>query len=95
MTYRLEFKKSALKEWRKLGPTIKEQFKRKIEERLGSTILQVSNLGNRICLVLESIVDPYSYAWNTACGQITKNTNVNSARLFHPTGGDSFTRNRS
>nr|VFJ54416.1 MAG: mRNA interferase RelE/StbE [Candidatus Kentron sp. FW] len=33
MTYRLEFKKSALKKWRKPGPTIKEQFKRKIEER--------------------------------------------------------------
>nr|VFJ50547.1 MAG: hypothetical protein BECKFM1743A_GA0114220_100854 [Candidatus Kentron sp. FM] len=32
---------------------------------------------------------------NTACGRITKNTNVNSARLFHPTWGDSFTRNRS
>lgn len=34
MTYKLEFKKSALKEWDKLGNTIKEQFKKKLKERL-------------------------------------------------------------
>jgi mRNA interferase RelE/StbE len=34
MTYKLEFKKSALKEWGKLGHTIKEQFKKKLKERL-------------------------------------------------------------
>lgn len=34
MTYNLEFKKSALKEWEKLGHTIKEQFKKKLKERL-------------------------------------------------------------
>ncbi|HET8686709.1 MAG TPA: type II toxin-antitoxin system RelE/ParE family toxin [Methanosarcina sp.] len=34
MTYKLEFKKTALKEWEKLGPTIKEQFKKKLKERL-------------------------------------------------------------
>ncbi|MCP4059407.1 MAG: type II toxin-antitoxin system mRNA interferase toxin, RelE/StbE family, partial [Pseudoalteromonas sp.] len=28
MTYKLEFKKSALKEWSKLGSTLKEQFKK-------------------------------------------------------------------
>jgi mRNA interferase RelE/StbE len=33
MTYELEFKKSALKEWEKLGHTVKEQFK-KLKERL-------------------------------------------------------------
>ncbi len=36
MTYKLEFKKSALKEWDKLGHTIKEQFKKKLKERLES-----------------------------------------------------------
>ena len=30
MTYELEFKKSALKEWNKLGATVKEQFKKKL-----------------------------------------------------------------
>ncbi|MBX3629672.1 MAG: type II toxin-antitoxin system RelE/ParE family toxin [Nitrosomonas sp.] len=34
MSYRLEFKKSALKEWEKLGHTIKAQFKKKLRERL-------------------------------------------------------------
>ncbi|MBL4822938.1 MAG: type II toxin-antitoxin system RelE/ParE family toxin [Colwellia sp.] len=30
MTYELEFKKSALKEWKKLGVTIQSQFKKKL-----------------------------------------------------------------
>ena len=30
MTYELKFKKSALKEWDKLGATIKAQFKKKL-----------------------------------------------------------------
>jgi mRNA interferase RelE/StbE len=34
MTYKLEFKKSALNEWEKLGHTIKNQFKKKLKERL-------------------------------------------------------------
>ncbi|MBB1126237.1 type II toxin-antitoxin system RelE family toxin [Thiospirillum jenense] len=34
MTYKLEFKQSALKEWEKLGHTVKDQFKKKLKERL-------------------------------------------------------------
>jgi len=34
MTYKLDFKKSALKEWQKLGSTIREQLKKKLAERL-------------------------------------------------------------
>lgn len=34
MTYNLEFKPQALKEWKKLDSTIKEQFKKKLKERL-------------------------------------------------------------
>ena len=34
MTYKLEFKESALKEWKKLGHTVKTQFKKKLKERL-------------------------------------------------------------
>lgn len=34
MSYSLEFKKSALKEWKKLGNTLREQFKKKLQERL-------------------------------------------------------------
>lgn len=34
MTYELEFSEKAWKEWQKLGPTLKEQFKNKLQERL-------------------------------------------------------------
>lgn len=34
MTYRLEFLPAARKEWDKLGATLREQFKRKLSERL-------------------------------------------------------------
>jgi len=34
MTYKLSFVPSALKEWQKLGDTLKTQFKKKLEQRL-------------------------------------------------------------
>lgn len=34
MSYELAFKASALKEWKKLGHTVREQFKKKLKERL-------------------------------------------------------------
>lgn len=34
MTYKLEFLPSALKEWNKLGHTLREQFKKKLVQRL-------------------------------------------------------------
>lgn len=34
MSYELEFKISALKEWRKLDSSIREQFKKRLAERL-------------------------------------------------------------
>ncbi|MEZ6852097.1 type II toxin-antitoxin system RelE family toxin [Halodesulfovibrio aestuarii] len=34
MSYDLEFNKQALKEWKKLGSTVQEQFKKKLKERL-------------------------------------------------------------
>jgi mRNA interferase RelE/StbE len=36
MSYELQFLPSALKEWKKLGPTIREQLKRKLGERLAA-----------------------------------------------------------
>ena len=33
-TYELDFTPSALKEWKKLGATLKEQFKKKLDERI-------------------------------------------------------------
>lgn len=34
MSYSLRFKESALKEWRQLSPPVREQFKKKLAERL-------------------------------------------------------------
>lgn len=34
MTYKLAFKESALKEWKKLNPTLQDQFKKVLQERL-------------------------------------------------------------
>jgi|SRR5690606_13125720 mRNA interferase RelE/StbE len=34
MTYELEFKKSALKEWKKLGPSVRDVFLKKLKDRL-------------------------------------------------------------
>ncbi|EKF9270256.1 type II toxin-antitoxin system RelE/ParE family toxin [Vibrio cholerae] len=34
MTYKLEFKKNALKEWKKLAVPLQQQFKKKLIERL-------------------------------------------------------------
>lgn len=36
MTYELAFKKSALKEWRKLGPSVRSIFSRILKERLSN-----------------------------------------------------------
>jgi mRNA interferase RelE/StbE len=44
MTYRLRFKESALKEWKKLGDTIREQFKKKLSERLGNPRVPAAKL---------------------------------------------------
>jgi len=44
MTYSLAFKKSALKEWKKLGETVRSQFKKKLEERLENPHVPASAL---------------------------------------------------
>jgi len=36
MTYELAFKKSALKEWKKLGASVRDLFKKKLAERLAN-----------------------------------------------------------
>lgn len=44
MTYKLDFKKSALKEWKKLGSTLQQQFKKKLIERLENPHVPASRL---------------------------------------------------
>jgi mRNA interferase RelE/StbE len=44
MSYKLEFKKSALKEWKKLGSTLQHQLKKKLSERLENPHVPASKL---------------------------------------------------
>jgi len=44
MSYSLEFKESALKEWQKLDATIREQFKKRLAERLENPRLESARL---------------------------------------------------
>ena len=50
MSYKLAFKESAHKEWQKLGHTVREQFKKKLAERLenphvpGAALSSATNL---------------------------------------------------
>ncbi|PHM51928.1 type II toxin-antitoxin system RelE family toxin [Xenorhabdus hominickii] len=47
MTYKLEFEKRALKEWKNLGHTIREQLKKKLAERLENPHVPASRLSGR------------------------------------------------
>lgn len=44
MTYNLEFDARALKEWRKLGDTVRQQFKKKLIEILTNPRIESSRL---------------------------------------------------
>lgn len=44
MSYELAFVESALKEWRKLATPIRDQFKKKLEERLSKPHVHASRL---------------------------------------------------
>lgn len=44
MTYKLDFYEDALKEWKKLDATVREQFKAKLEERLVHPCLSSAKL---------------------------------------------------
>lgn len=57
MTYKLVFKEEALKEWRRLGDTVREQFKKKLAERLENPLVPADRLSgshNRYKIKLRS-----------------------------------------
>jgi mRNA interferase RelE/StbE len=57
MTYELEFSEKAWKEWQKLGGNLREQFKRKLQERLLNPHVpadRLSGLGNAYKIKLRS-----------------------------------------
>lgn len=44
MTYKLDFDERALKEWKKLGATVREQLRKKLKERLKNPHVPASKL---------------------------------------------------
>ncbi len=46
--YALEFKPSALKEWKKLAPVLQEQFKKKLKQRLDDPHVQPDALSGLV-----------------------------------------------
>ncbi|SMP65926.1 type II toxin-antitoxin system RelE family toxin [Desulfonatronum lacustre] len=57
MNYKLRFKEQALKEWQKLSEHLREQFKRKLQERLRNPHIPASRLSgsaNRYKIKLKS-----------------------------------------
>ena len=62
MTYKLTFSPKAKKEWNKLGDTIKNQFKKKLLERLENLYVPADRLSGfyrNLCLSI--IKSPYLY----------------------------------
>ncbi len=58
MTYRLDFDRRALREWHKLDSSIREQFKKKLEERLETPIVlssKISGADNCFKIKLRSV----------------------------------------
>lgn len=47
MTYSLKFKEEALKEWRKLDDNLRNQFKKKLEERLRNPRVPAAKLSGQ------------------------------------------------
>jgi len=48
MSYSLEFKESALKEWRKLDSSLREQFKKRLAERLEEPRVESARLSGML-----------------------------------------------
>lgn len=58
MTYKLVFLEDALKEWKKLDSTVREQFKKKLEERLENPKINSAKLSgatNRYKIKLRAV----------------------------------------
>ncbi|BBG61870.1 TPA: type II toxin-antitoxin system RelE family toxin [Providencia alcalifaciens] len=58
MTYKLEFDRRALKEWQKLAPPIRNQFKKKLLERIENPCVpsaKLSGKNNRYKIKLRSL----------------------------------------
>ncbi|SDI03989.1 type II toxin-antitoxin system RelE family toxin [Pseudomonas panipatensis] len=72
MTYELEFLPSALKEWRKLGDTVREQFKKKLKERLETPCVAADALhGMPDCYKIKLKAAGYRLVYRVEEGRVT------------------------
>jgi mRNA interferase RelE/StbE len=74
MSYNLEFKESALKEWGKLDRPIREQFKKKLSKRLENPKVEedkVSGLANTYKIKLRAVGLRLVYAVDDGTNTLT------------------------
>jgi len=81
MTYKLEFLPSARKEWDKLGHTLREQFKKKLAERLELPRVPSDSLHGRLLMSVWSFL---WWQWVSVSEALftTEPRNVNSLQPF-------------
>jgi len=95
MTYELEFVDSALKEWRKLDPPIRKQFKAKLRERQENPRVIASALsGMPDCYKIKLRSSGFRLAYKVedstvtvlvlAVGKLDKDTYKNAASAIPP-----------
>lgn len=71
MTYELEFKVSALKEWQKLDAPIRAQFRRKLAERLENPHIESARLnGMKDCYKIKLKSAGYRLVYQVNDGRI-------------------------
>jgi mRNA interferase RelE/StbE len=70
MSYDLEFKKSALKDWKKLDDAIKKQFKSKLEERLSQPKVESDRLRNGLGYKIKLRCSGYRLIYTVDDGRI-------------------------
>ena len=91
MTYKLKFLPAALKEWKKLAPTIQTQFKKKLAERLKNPHVPSSRLSRydsvyKIKLrsagyrLVYEVIDQEVTVYVITVGKRSKNTVYNDLR---------------
>ena len=72
MSYSLEFKTSALKEWRALGSTIREQMKKKLAERLLRPVVPSARLhGMPDCYKIKLHASGYRLVYQVMDSRVT------------------------
>ncbi len=72
MSYDLKFLPSALKEWKRLGATVREQFKKKLEERLVEPVVPADRLrGERNYYKIKLRSAGYRLVYEVDKGEIT------------------------